>query len=152
MGLSKPRNLSAARCRSSRIYRLYTKKVESGQIYYKFFGLEFRLHQHHPRLSESLCLRVKHVTHWARMKMRLPLLARSTAVATEPAMGLSGAISEANTLYDRWPQLATDAKRRIAENITEKIVIGEGGIDITFSCLPSSEEMTKTQQQLRGLG
>ena len=31
-------------------------------------------------------------------------------------------------------------------------VIGDGEIDIKFSCLPSSEEMTKTQQQLRGLG
>ena len=61
-------------------------------------------------------------------------------------------LSEARTLHDRWSSLPTDAKRNIAESIVDKIVIGEGEIDITFSCLPSSEEMTKTQQQLRGPG
>ena len=61
-------------------------------------------------------------------------------------------LSEAKTLYDRWPLLATDAKRKIAENIIEKLVIGDGEIDITFSCLPSYEELTKTQQQLREPG
>jgi len=61
-------------------------------------------------------------------------------------------LSEAKTLYDRWPTLQTDAKRQIAESIVEKIVIGDGEIDITLSYLPSSEELTKTQQQLRRPG
>ena len=61
-------------------------------------------------------------------------------------------LSEARTLYDRWPTLPTHAKRRIAESIVEKVTIGDGEIDITLSYLPSSEEMTKTQQQLRGPG
>jgi site-specific DNA recombinase len=46
-------------------------------------------------------------------------------------------LAEAATLYDRWPKLATDEKRVIAESIVEKIVIGDGEIDITLSCLPS---------------
>jgi site-specific DNA recombinase len=61
-------------------------------------------------------------------------------------------LCEARTLYDRWPSLPQDRKRQIAESIIEKFVIGDGEIDIKFSCLPSSEEMTKTQQQLRGPG
>jgi site-specific DNA recombinase len=61
-------------------------------------------------------------------------------------------LHEAQTLYDRWPTLPTDAKRKIAESIVEKITIGDGEIDITLSYLPSSEDMTKSQQQLRGLG
>jgi site-specific DNA recombinase len=61
-------------------------------------------------------------------------------------------LSEAQTLYNRWPKLPTDDKRKIEESIVEKIVIGDGEIDITLSYLPSSEEMTKSQQQLRGLG
>lgn len=61
-------------------------------------------------------------------------------------------LAEAQTLYDRWPKLPRDDKRKIAESIVEKITIGDGEIDITLSYLPSSEEMTKTQQQLRGLG
>jgi site-specific DNA recombinase len=61
-------------------------------------------------------------------------------------------LSEAQTLYDRWPKMATDEKRQIAESLIEKLVIGDGEIDITLSHLSSSEDMTKSQQQLRGLG
>ena len=61
-------------------------------------------------------------------------------------------LAEAETLYDRWPKLTRDDKRKIAESIVEKIVIGDGEIDITLSCLPSSEELTKSQQRLRRQG
>jgi hypothetical protein len=36
-------------------------------------------------------------------------------------------------LYERWPKLAPDEKRKIAEAIMEKIVVGEGEIDLTLS-------------------
>jgi hypothetical protein len=42
-----------------------------------------------------------------------------------------------------------EAKRKIAESLVEKIVIGEGEIDITFSSIPSSGELCKNQQVLR---
>ena len=58
-------------------------------------------------------------------------------------------LQEANTLYDRWPTLPTDDKRKIAESLFEKITIGENEIDITFSYLPTSEEACKNQQRLR---
>jgi len=58
-------------------------------------------------------------------------------------------LSEANALYERWPTLATDDKRKIAESLVQKIVIGESEIDITFSYLPTSEEACKSQQQLK---
>jgi site-specific DNA recombinase len=61
-------------------------------------------------------------------------------------------LAEAKTLYDRWPELPTDSKRKIAESIVEKIVVGDGEIEINLSCLPTSEELTKSQQTLRGLG
>ena len=60
-------------------------------------------------------------------------------------------LHEANTLYDRWPAMPFEDKRKIAESLIEKIVIGESEIDITFSYLPSSEEVCKNQQRL-GLG
>lgn len=53
---------------------------------------------------------------------------------------------------DGWPKLPTEDKRKIAESIIEKIVIGDREIDLNFSCLPSSEELTKSQQRLRGPG
>jgi site-specific DNA recombinase len=59
-------------------------------------------------------------------------------------------VSEARTLYAQWPDLEIEAKRRIVESITEKIVIGKDNeIEITLSYLPTSEELTKTQQSLR---
>ncbi|HEY5298418.1 MAG TPA: hypothetical protein VIK59_10880 [Verrucomicrobiae bacterium] len=57
-------------------------------------------------------------------------------------------LHEANTLYDRWPKLPVQDKRKIVEALIEKIVIGDGEIDITFSHLPSSEELCKNQQKL----
>ena len=61
-------------------------------------------------------------------------------------------LAEAETLYDRWPKLPTEGKRKIAEALVEKIIIGEREIEIMFSYLPTSEELCKNQQQLRGLG
>ena len=58
-------------------------------------------------------------------------------------------VNEAKTLYTQWPDLEIEAKRRIIESITEKIVIGKNNeIEITLSYLPTSEELTKTQQSL----
>jgi hypothetical protein len=51
-------------------------------------------------------------------------------------------------LFSPWPKLASENKRKIAEAIIEKIVIGDGEIDLTFSCLPTSEELCKSQQQI----
>jgi site-specific DNA recombinase len=57
-------------------------------------------------------------------------------------------LHEACTLYDRWPKLPTEEKRKIVECLVEKIVIGDGEIDITLSHLPTSEEACKNQQGL----
>jgi len=57
-------------------------------------------------------------------------------------------LHEASTLYDRWPKMPGDEKRKIAESLIEKFVIGDGEIDITFSYLTSSEELCKSQQRL----
>lgn len=58
-------------------------------------------------------------------------------------------LHEANSLYDQWPKMLVESKRKIAESLVEKIVIGESEIDITFSYLSSSEELCKNQQGLR---
>jgi site-specific DNA recombinase len=57
-------------------------------------------------------------------------------------------LSEAWTLYEQWPKLAREQKQKIAEAIVEKIVIGEGEIDLTLSYMPTSEELCKSQQQM----
>ena len=57
-------------------------------------------------------------------------------------------LHEANTLHDQWPKLPVPDKRKIVEALIEKIVIGNGAIDITYSCLPISIEQCKNQQRL----
>ena len=59
-------------------------------------------------------------------------------------------MAEAASLYDRWPKLPIDDRRKIAEAVCEKIVIGKDDIDITLSCIPSSEELCKSQTLLCG--
>jgi site-specific DNA recombinase len=58
-------------------------------------------------------------------------------------------VRESTNLHERWPSMPLDDRRRIVEALIEKIVIGEGEIDITYSCAPSSEELCKSQQGLR---
>ncbi|MFO1086524.1 MAG: recombinase family protein [Reyranellaceae bacterium] len=47
--------------------------------------------------------------------------------------------SAASNLYDRWPKLPFEERRQIVEAITEKIVIGEQDIDISFLHVPPSQ-------------
>jgi site-specific DNA recombinase len=57
-------------------------------------------------------------------------------------------VFEAQHLYEQWPKMDVDRKRAIVESIFEKVEIGEGKINITYSGLPSSEELCKSQQQM----
>ena len=57
-------------------------------------------------------------------------------------------LHEANTLHERWSDLPTPDKRMVVEALIEKIVIGDGEIDIAFSHLPSSIELCKNQHSL----
>jgi site-specific DNA recombinase len=57
-------------------------------------------------------------------------------------------VHESATLHERWPSMLADDKRKIAEALIEKLVIGEKDIDITYSYVPSSEELCKSQQGL----
>ena len=82
----------------------------------------------------------------------LPKLQAEVDVLKVNNLSADEVLSEAQTLYEQWPKLPTDDKRKIAESIIEKLVIGDGEIDITLSYLPSSEQLTKSQQQLRGSG
>ena len=91
-------------------------------------------------------------TQLNQLVAELPKLQAEVDVLKVNNLSADEVLSEAQSLYSRWPQLPTEDKRKIAESIVEKIVIGEGEIDITLSYLPSSEELTKAQQQLRGQG
>jgi site-specific DNA recombinase len=60
-------------------------------------------------------------------------------------------LTEARDLYSRWESLEDTAKRKIVENITEKITIGAEEVEIDLCYLPSSlEEATKMPRNLTG--
>jgi site-specific DNA recombinase len=55
--------------------------------------------------------------------------------------------NEAKDLYSRWPQLMPEEKRKIIENITEKISIGKEDVTINLTYLPSSSELMASGQR-----
>lgn len=56
--------------------------------------------------------------------------------------------AEATGLHRKWPHFGPEDKRRIIESIVEKMTLSKEEIDITWSYLPSSEELTKRQRNL----
>jgi site-specific DNA recombinase len=56
--------------------------------------------------------------------------------------------SEAQSLYDRWPELSIDAKRSIVEEITDSITIGGDEINIKFSYNPTLLGFTPDSQRI----
>lgn len=56
-------------------------------------------------------------------------------------------ICNAKDLYTRWPELVFDEKKKIVENITEKIIVGKEDITINLLYLPSSSEVTSKEQR-----
>jgi hypothetical protein len=45
-------------------------------------------------------------------------------------------ITEARDLYTRWPRLPAEEKRQIVKTITERIVIGDGDVEILLYYAP----------------
>lgn len=126
------REIQKVREDMARMHRLYLDESITSQGFREFYmPAEQRLNQ---------------------LVAELPKLQAEVDVLRVNNLSADEVLSEAQGLYDRWPKLPTEDKRKIAESIIEKIVIGDREIDISFSCLPSSEELTKTQQQLRGPG
>ncbi len=125
------RELQKVRDEMTRTHRLYLE----GQITAQGFG------QFYKPAEERL----------NQLVSELPRLQAEVDFLKVNKLSADDILHEANTLYDRWPAMASDDKRKIVESLLEKIVIGDGEIDISFSHLPSSEEACKNQQRL-GLG
>jgi len=58
-------------------------------------------------------------------------------------------LADAKDLYSRWPELEFAEKRKVVENITERIVVGKDDVTIDLCYLPSSSELMAEKQ--RGL-
>ncbi len=78
----------------------------------------------------------------------LPKLEAEVDLLKVNKLSADDVLHEANSLYDRWPSLPSQDKRKVVEALIEKLVIGNGELHITYSYLPSSEELCKSQQKL----
>jgi site-specific DNA recombinase len=113
----------------NRTHRLYLDEQISSQGFGKLYKpLEARLNQ---------------------LQGDLPKLEAEIDLLKVNNLSTEDVVHEANTLYTRWPQLPQDDKRKVIESLVERIIIGKDSIEITFTYLPTSEEMTKYQQALR---
>ena len=122
------REIQKTRDEMARTHRLYVDGQITGQGFGEFYKpAEERLNQ---------------------LVAELPKLEAEVDLLKVNNLSADDILHEANTLYDRWPKLPLDDRRKIAESLVEKIVIGNNEIDITFSYLPSSEEACKNQQRL----
>jgi len=83
-----------------------------------------------------------------QLQAELPKLEAEVDFLKVNKLSADDVLHEANSLHERWPSLPSEDKRKIVEALIEKIVIGNGEIDITLSHLPSSEELCKSQQRL----
>jgi site-specific DNA recombinase len=83
-----------------------------------------------------------------QLNAKLPKLEAEVNWLKAHKLSANDVLYEANTLHDRWPKMPMPDKRKIVEALIEKLVIGNGTIDITYSCLPTSIEQCKNQQGL----
>jgi site-specific DNA recombinase len=122
------REIQKVRDEMTRTHRLYIQEQITAQGFGDFYKpAEARLNQ---------------------LLAELPKLQAEVDFLKVNKLSADDVLHEATTLYDRWPHLPTTEKRKVVEALIEKLVIGNGEIDITFSYLPSSEELCKSQQRL----
>lgn len=122
------RQIQKVRDEMNQTHRLYLE----GQITPQGFGQFYKPAE--VRLNQLLAELPKMEADEARLKI--------------DQVSVEEVVFEAQHLYEQWPKMEVEKKRAIVESIFEKVEIGEGKINITYSGLPSSEELCKSQQQM----
>jgi site-specific DNA recombinase len=128
LAISHQQNIQKVREEMTQTHRLYL----DGQVTAKGFGEFYKPAEE--RLNQLL--------------VELPKLQAEVDLLKVNRISSDEVLTEARSLYDRWPSLPVDERRTIAESLCEKIVIGENEIDITLSYLPTSKELCKNQTTL----
>ena len=107
------------------------KAYYADEISVKTFGAEFRENEE----------------HLEKVKVQLPDLQGEIDFLKIKYLSSDEIISEAKDLYSKWKDLVFEEKRRIIENITDRITIGSDDISINLAYLPSSPELTNDKQR-----
>ena len=108
-----------------RLYRLYA----DGEIPSQGFGSRYRpMEDRYNQLEDEI----------PRLQAEIDLLKISHLSSDQ-------ILAEAHDLYGHWPSLDHTEKRKIIDNITDRITIGQGEISIELCYLPSAKELPKDQ-------
>jgi site-specific DNA recombinase len=84
-----------------------------------------------------------------QLQTELPKLEAEVNFLQVKKLSADDVLDEANSINERWPKMALETKRNIAESLVEKIVIGEKDMHISFAYTPSSGGPCKNLQGLR---
>ncbi|MEI6076931.1 MAG: recombinase family protein [Verrucomicrobiota bacterium] len=83
-----------------------------------------------------------------QLNAALPKLEAEVDLLKVNKLSADDVLNESNSLHARWAKMPLSEKRQNVEALIEKIVIGNGELDITYSMLPTSIEQCKNQQGL----
>ncbi|MEW6304038.1 MAG: recombinase family protein [Verrucomicrobiota bacterium] len=122
------KEIAKVRSEIDRVYRLYQDENIDG----KAFGNLYK------PLNERL----------EQLNDELPKLQATVDYQQIKELSVEAVLDEARTLYDLWPKLEPEDKRRVVESLTEKIIVGKDEIEITLTAAIASENMVKKQSQL----
>jgi site-specific DNA recombinase len=86
-----------------------------------------------------------------QLEAELPALEAAVDFLRVNRLSAEDVLRESGSLHERWPDLPPAEKRMIVEALVEKIVIGDGRLDISYASTPSAADGCKNQQKL-GLG
>lgn len=79
---------------------------------------------------------------------QLPALQAEIDILKISHLSQEVAIEEARDLHSRWPSLPHEEKRHIIEAIVEKIIIGDGEVEIVLYYTPTSHPSSKNREHL----
>jgi len=126
--VGQQKEIQRVREEMTRTHRLYL----DGQIPLESFG------GYHKPLEEQLL----------QLQNELPKLEAEVTHLKIRDLSADEVLREARELYANWPTLPVERKQSVVQSLVEKIVVGPDEIEIRLSYLPSSEELTKSQQHL----
>jgi len=114
----------------ARLYQDYSDEKLTGEQFNRLFApLDVRLKQ----LDEEV-----------------PKLQATIDVLKIDALSADRMHTESKSLFDRWPHMDFDEKRRVVENLVMKIVVGKGDVAIDLAYFPSYEALNIEERTVPG--
>ncbi len=83
-----------------------------------------------------------------QLEAELPKLEAEVDFLKVNNLSTEDVLHESLPLHERWPNVPPEEKRQIIEALIEKLVIGDGRVDISYSAGPSSVDSCKNLQRL----